>query len=1204
MENTSGTPDPIFGDQFDLALLLEKLGKRGKEDLFNYVEELHNNGHPYCRELVKHLNNKISTRVLVGEDIIPSDSKDIGALSSNIVDWKYHEDVINDILYVFRDRYLEKFERSSENPNYKIVQEKLPRSPKSSIMFPYESDFTPKPWHIISISNSSTTGFTNVICTEYQFEISHGLYEGVVNMILQESTDNLDVIIDEDGKIRVETILRYIQFAAEERGLFFKRVVKDGKKEKRKWGGISLLGRYSLFFFSYWLKYADVDIPLQYKRVAYSLVCAIEIASTLFGHWWWRKNADHMTKKDYVQTHMSMVIINLISIFNFKNLYFTPENEIDSIKRILDNFKGDENQTFDDIFTTMGESQLYQSMLLGASYIIGVSCADYYTFKQKVIKSIFNLYPAVILYESLNNDELMVKQWAVDLYIASKNIFDTLSSATNRAGILNGALETNSTTWQNYARLEEEFKKQFQIVGALEGLDGIIIANTTDFINDFGVGVNSSLTYKTKAFMERFPRLAWYLINAEIFYPYFDSTHQNFNSTLKDLYLGKFENGDKNKLKFLNMAWEYGDGRHERTASGLSFLNETASQMHIYTFVLSFLAAGAQTGLNPTFLSEQPGIPSTVKIGNQPWEVVYPTSIKPYKELIGHTWDPSLFGVGLDLAFLFPLIYETLGRPWMKEGATKKRFIPSLAGFLIPSAYEMGIRNLQYKIPSYWSTDTCNPDEITYGLLAPRLINIAVFDCIFRKWNALQNAAKSGSYPVSETSTEKLRGIDNILETNNGVKVNFKIDNVLFENIVVGIPVDMQRCFFGNRSKLTVYEKFRKAVSFFIQNNLLEKSDLLLNIEFENTRKANETKRVTLQSLLGTIIPESESNSDKIHSFFPTRSIRWDTATERIWYPVTIDESMAIHTFYNPTFKDFGLRIFGSELDMFQILKAKVDIGQYEPKFYLNGLLLDYRDLKLPKMMPWITCNFLTAYQHHFINSQVELDNQVPLSKLKFDSITFNKNTRYYIYQLGSPICEHLPKMWIGKDDFISLPFLHKDFFLAWRYLKISFKPSQARNVLEFLFNIAYVEYFKLNRVGTLGNYKRDIEAKDFEYIRAFFLILASEVDTDEFHKRFTDTQNLALSEMGQRALTTEYVAQRLLKEVEKSNNLHLHHWLNETLTNFRNSSRDSGDTGDRMVKAWEYFLKHGIQITNSEPAASVSSLRARFMAKYHPATD
>jgi hypothetical protein len=782
----------------------------------------------------------------------------------------------------------------------------------------------------------------------------------------------------------------------------------------------------------------------------------------------------------------------------------------------------------------------------------------------------------------------MVKQWAVDLYIASKSIFDNLSNTSSRADILDAALVIDSETMQNYARLEEEFKKQFQIVGALNGLDSIIIEKTTEFID--GVGRNYSLIPETKSFMQKFPRLAWYLINAEKFYPYFDQP-------LKDLYLGKFENEVKNKLKFLNMAWEYGYGRHERTASGLSFLSETASQMHIYTLVLSFLAAGAQTALNPAFLLGQPEIPSTVKIGNQPWgEGAYPTSMKRYKPMIGHTWDRSLLGVGLDWAVLFPLI----SKPLMKNSAMTTRFIPALAGFLIPTAYEMGIRNLplgSFKIPSYWSTDTCNLDEIPYGLLAPRLNNITVFDCIFRKWNALQNAAKSVSYTVPETSTAELRGIDNILETNNGVRLKFKIGNVLFENIVVGIQGDMEQCVFGNRSKLTVYEKFRKAVSFYIKNNLLGKTDLFLNIEFENTRKANERQPVTLQSLLGTIIPESESNSDKIHSFFPTGSIRWDTTTKRIWYPVTIDESMAIHTFYNPTYKDFGLRIFGSELDMFQILKAKVDIGQYEPKFYLNGLLLNSRDLKLSKMMPWITCNFLTAYQHHYINSQVEVDNQVPLSKLKFDSITFNKNTQYYIYQLGSPICELLPKIWIGEYDFFRTT-RRKEFFLAWRYLKISFKPSQARNVLEFLFNIAYVEYFKLNRVGTLGNYKRGIKTKDFEYIRAFFLILASEVDTDAFHKTFTDKRKLALSEMGQR-----YVAQLLLKEVEKSNNLHLHHWLNETLTHFLGLREDTSE-GDRMVTAWEYFLQHAMRITDSEPAASVSSLRARFMAKYHPATD
>lgn len=196
----------------------------------------------------------------------------------------------------------------------------------------------------------------------------------------------------------------------------------------------------------------------------------------------------------------------------------------------------------------------------------------------------------------------------------------------------------------------------------------------------------------------------------------------------------------------------------------------------------------------------------------------------------------------------------------------------------------------------------------------------------------------------------------------------------------------------------------------------------------------------------------------------------------------------------------------------------------------------------------------------------------------------------------------------IGKDD--PLPLSSKGYLSPWTYLKIPFGESQARNVLEFLFNIAYVEYFKLNRAGTLGDYKPDIEAKDFKYIREFFLILACNVDEIKFRRNFykmvkkPTPPHWAFEYPGNQIFTTEYVAQLLLKEVEKSNNLHLHHWLNETLTNFRNLSGDSGDTGDRMVKAWEYFLKHGIQITNSEPAASVSSLRARFMAKYHPATD
>jgi hypothetical protein len=1232
MEETS--ENPILEKQFKIANILKRCGDNGNEELFNYLKQLYISGYAKFDEIVKNLNEKNRKQ---NQTIV--NAKSSGNDGGLEIKWLGETDVIKNILFEFKMTILGNmayFKATGEEPNplAESILEKINHIIGNMDRVKKLGNNGETGYVIESIQTVNRFGVRSMVKTQYRFNVSKGLYKAVSQLLFDQCINEGDgdgVIFDKNGGYRLNQFIRYIEEAIKgmektKNNRYFKRVVISSRIEsKLDWEYVkNYISNYTVYLFIVGYIQLYPSIPLVFKGLSLFV-----ILFKIIEDWDTLKNNKHTQFDDESSwATYRFICWSVLSVSNWLSevWYATPfNNDSDDISTLLSEVATYNDQDFKEFVNrSILKNTTFQYQFAITLLSIASSFMKDYLIYANTINTLTNMFinslPLIYRYQISKDQRLKLITWAVNASNAIQPFRDAISDPSvivNRAPIL------NNNNQEKFKTSEGILKDLCLSMDIFKTLGQKII----DTYNQTFFG-NTSLDSTVR----KYPLTCLLLMWEDRFYTELDGR----DKTKFLINLSSNANGTENLL--INAA-KYGKDRRQRLGSE-TFLSEDYNWNLGPIFDIGIFIMSAGLGFGKNLLENYtPGaqnrllsakkMPITTGANFSAGGVSFPNTLalqspgSPNDSLV---WDylemaridPMMVSEQAFLVFA-PTLFAGLLYGKKTAGAAGAISLTSgLAFKFISEVYNVYLKQKE----SIWGT-TCKKDggigsvtgsvlrlglEFGLGIIIPPN-EVYCMNTYLPYLKALippnfsnESIVTSGEMKFIEA---KKNGENDFYVL--GTKVTWYLNGIEFDKWIHSTS-DTGNHLIGPHSKFTKRDKIYKFLNFCHNNFNLNLNDML-NVTRSTSDGETSVKQIRVLAFLKYF--------DEKY-FFPTGITRWDSENKKLWNPITESNNIYIATFIEYPYT-FGFRILTSEFSLDYEMGDHTNTAETNQmaSFIIKKNGDPVNVLYQPQyMLKWISPGFLQTYWGNFVQTNSEMNPEVLVRDMIFYRKNLNTVTKNYVEQRPSLIREHLPPLWIGRDEFqpfspVKAEGEKTDWpqLLPWYYLKISFEPSRATNVIEFLFSIAYVEYFKLNNAGIDENtYKRDIEATDFEHIRAFFLILACEVDQDEVRLHFNSVVQIPYLSYKRvypknETITKKYIAKKLLKAVETSNNLHLHHWLNETLTHFLGLG-DGMSEGVRMVTAWEYFLKHAMQITDSGPAASVSSLRARFMAKYHPATD
>ena len=241
----------------------------------------------------------------------------------------------------------------------------------------------------------------------------------------------------------------------------------------------------------------------------------------------------------------------------------------------------------------------------------------------------------------------------------------------------------------------------------------------------------------------------------------------------------------------------------------------------------------------------------------------------------------------------------------------------------------------------------------------------------------------------------------------------------------------------------------------------------------------------------------------------------------------------------------------------------------------------------------------------------------ISLSDLRCNPLTYNSVTGAFHVSTQKYVIDFLPPLNFNNSDIsaenrdefneyeseYNATILKNLGITPYTVLEIDFKESKTTEILQYLFGYYYTGFLKFKAVDNISDLR--ITAEMFEYVRTLFFILASRVQEDIKVKRFlyinTDwiadnIQNYILSKnvFNEDVLSINSIARKLIDTIPVQYKA-LIYYCNEIVRVF------NGQEGQKGIEIpFNLFIERFVEV---DPVVT-ASLRARFMAKYHPATD
>ena len=241
----------------------------------------------------------------------------------------------------------------------------------------------------------------------------------------------------------------------------------------------------------------------------------------------------------------------------------------------------------------------------------------------------------------------------------------------------------------------------------------------------------------------------------------------------------------------------------------------------------------------------------------------------------------------------------------------------------------------------------------------------------------------------------------------------------------------------------------------------------------------------------------------------------------------------------------------------------------------------------------------------------------ISLSDLRCNPLTYNPVTGAFHVSTQDHVIKYLPPLNFNNSDIsaenrdefneyeskYNATILKNLGITPYTVLEINFKESKTTEILQYLFGYYYTGFLKFKAIGNISDLR--ITAEMFEYVRTLFFILASRVQKNIKVNRFlhinTDwiadnIQNYILPKnvFNEDVLSINSIARKLIDTIPVQYKA-LIYYCNEIVRVF------NGQEGQKGIEIpFNLFIERFVEV---DPVVT-ASWRARFMAKYHPATD